>query len=432
MFSEIPSPTTGSATGHYPLIQSRRPSPSTARKPPATRQAQFLPSEDTTKITQRPKPPPRRTASIQSPTTSPPRAPVFLGPESPLFFQPSASHSPTTMATMAVATNNHSAKWQLLQTPAPLASPLPSPMGPPPQSVRHLTPSSATLPTPASKDDHTEENDDDDLTPVAAPSVTSFPGQKQQQQHEQSEDNFACQALLNSTASTINAQPKPMITIRPSSCNGSAVSKSVSPSSSIYSSSSLSSLPPHAESHQQTAGADSTRSSTNNEYTPPPQVVKESLPGAAASSSSEGDEKLPDSTRNKGNYNDCNAGERSTQPRRQSQPISSYHEHQHQHQHRHYYYHYYKPLNVSDRVQMLEEARRERMRILRATGQHADVVRRFSGAGLGGSGSPREKQAGKEDEQQGRNDGSSDGARSLSLLLGGPREQIKALGSPWW
>lgn len=434
IWSGVPNPTTSAATGHYPLIQGRRPAPSTTRKPPATQQAQFLPSEDASKITQRPKPPPRRTASIkgaQSPTTSPSHASVFLGPESPLFFQPSASHSPTTMATMAVATNNHPANWQLLQTPAPLASPLPSPMGPPPQFVRHSTLSSTTLPTPASKDDNAEQNDDADLTPVAAPNVINFPGQKQQQQHEQSEDNLACQALLNSTPPTTNAQPKPMITIQPSSCNGSAVSRSVSPSSSIYSSSSLSSFPPHAKSLQQTAGADSARSPTNNECTPPsPQAMQESLSGAA--SSSEGDEKPPGSTRHEGNYNDCNADERSTQPRRQSQSVSSYHEHQHQHQHRHYYYHYYQPLNVSERVQMLEESRKERMRVLRATGKHADVVRRFSGAGLGGSGSPGEKQTGKEDEQQGRNDGGNDGARSLSLLLGGPREQIKALGSPWW
>lgn len=437
IWSGVPNPTTSGATGYYSLIQSRRPTPSTVRKPPATQQAQFLPSEDASKITQRPKPPPRRTASIQgaqSPTASPSHASVFLGPESPLFFQPSASHSPTTMATMAVATNNHPTNWQLLQTPAPLASPLPSPMGPPPQSVHHLLSSSTALPTPASKDDNAEEDDDDDndLTPVAAPNVTNFPGQKQQQQqHEHSEDSLAFQALLNSTASTTNAQPKPIITIRPSSCNGSAVSRSVSPSSSIYSSSSLSSLPSHAQSLQQTAGADSACSPTNNECTPPPpQAVQESLPGAA--SSLERDEKLPDSTRHEGNYSGCSSGERSTQPRRQSQSVSSYHEHQHQHQHRHYYYHYYQPLNVSERVQMLEEARKERMRVLRATGKHADVVRRFSGAGLGDSGSPEEKQTAREDEQQGRNDGGNDDARSLSLLLGGPREQIKALGSPWW
>ncbi|KAK7728522.1 hypothetical protein SLS57_002410 [Botryosphaeria dothidea] len=78
----------------------------------------------------------------------------------------------------------------------------------------------------------------------------------------------------------------------------------------------------------------------------------------------------------------------------------------------------YPPLNVLDRIAILEEARSEQMRILRATGVHGDVMRRFSigdGSGGGfGAGATAATNA------------------AVGLKLGGPREQISALAKPWW
>ncbi|KAF4301711.1 hypothetical protein GTA08_BOTSDO10030 [Botryosphaeria dothidea] len=78
----------------------------------------------------------------------------------------------------------------------------------------------------------------------------------------------------------------------------------------------------------------------------------------------------------------------------------------------------YPPLNVLDRIAILEEARSEQMRILRATGVHGDVMRRFSigdGSGGGfGAGATAATNA------------------AVGLKLGGPREQISALARPWW
>ncbi|KAH7065337.1 hypothetical protein B0J12DRAFT_31815 [Macrophomina phaseolina] len=89
--------------------------------------------------------------------------------------------------------------------------------------------------------------------------------------------------------------------------------------------------------------------------------------------------------------------------------------------------HHYPPLNVLDRVLILEEARSEKMRILRATGAHDDVVRRFSvdsgasssnvggiSVGSGGIGTEASRD------------------RVVGLKLGGPREQIAGLERPWW
>lgn len=80
----------------------------------------------------------------------------------------------------------------------------------------------------------------------------------------------------------------------------------------------------------------------------------------------------------------------------------------------------YPTLNVLDRVRRLEDAQDEKMRVMRATGMHEDVVRRFS---LGGGG------GGPDDDDE---EEEAFGFLRRSWSLGGPREQIGALGRPWW
>ncbi|OJD29154.1 uncharacterized protein BKCO1_9000021 [Diplodia corticola] len=428
--------------------------------------------------------PPQTRTSLPQPSITlglPPHASVPPELESPLLIQPSASHTPMTRPIIAAATSDRSASRRLLPTPSPLSSPLPSPMDSPPHSVhRSLSPPKtepvAVVAVATEKDsinDDNEEEEEHDQTPIEAVMNTAPPGQKQQEK---------APALLNTPVletSTVTASPTTVTAIQQPSSSSTSVtaSRPVSVSPSVYSSPPSPAPPQQKDPHSlyQPGDGDAavfSKPSFNQQHNdddnglhpaasrprpqpqphqhppptlpPPPSVstTTTTTPDAEKAEAPHPPSRQPHSNNNNNNI-DNNNDDAVLAP---SSPSPSSHHHHHL---RHQQQHHYQPYNVPDRVRMLEETRKERMRVLRATGKHwnagagADVatVRRattYSGGGdLRGAAADAGGSGGDVDEEGtgelGDGDGSVGvGARALMLLLGGPREQIGGLETPWW